>query len=512
MRLAHCRGRVPDLGAAAAGCTLVDSTNGACKGRGCPEGALRGLEHHPELLPDPALCAAQGVDRELVAKARCNALAVRAEDCALWADASGRGDTRCPGAGSVLCATTTPEEEGGPPDPACDLWSECVDGVLGPPAAGSLGGCIAPGAALLNHSCAPNCVVSFGGRWVHVRTLRPVAAGEQLCISYGPLASREGDPAVRRAWLRARYHFTCSCSACQTDRIPPTLHSSRAGESGVVRGGGSGSPAVGVGRKQPKPPGRSVMTGLRCPASTAADASHQLAAVDAGSAGGMDAAGPLLWCDTCGESPAEEACTRLLHAAGMANDLFALASEGLARHEALHAEPSGGRGRAGAASRTPAPAQSLGVSAPFTCGGTCKDLEQAVQCITECLSLRREVMVPSSPRVAVAEALAAQVLTHAGRYVDALALCETNVLRLQARFGRTAVECGDEYGKLAHIACLAGKPSRALEAVAAARACLAPLAHARADDMAVLSAVADRAAAMLVPPPSVSRDRARPHK
>ncbi len=58
---------------------------------------------------------------------------------------------------------------------------------------------------------------------------------------------------------------------------------------------------------------------------------------------------------------------------------------------------------------------------------------QAVQCITECLSLRREVMVPSSPRVAVAEALAAQVLTHAGRYVDALALCETNV---RPRHGR----------------------------------------------------------------------------
>ena len=37
-------------------------------------------------------------------------------------------------------------------------------------------GCF-PATALLNHSCAPNCVLAFDGSSVEVRTLAPVAVG-----------------------------------------------------------------------------------------------------------------------------------------------------------------------------------------------------------------------------------------------------------------------------------------------------------------------------------------------
>ena len=68
-----------------------------------------------------------------------------------------------------------------------------------------------PRAAILNHSCAPNCALAFNGNAVEVRTMRAVAAGDELCHSYVELCQ---PTAARRAALSARYGFVCDCARC----------------------------------------------------------------------------------------------------------------------------------------------------------------------------------------------------------------------------------------------------------------------------------------------------------
>lgn len=69
-----------------------------------------------------------------------------------------------------------------------------------------------PLAALVNHSCAPNCVQSFtSGGVIEVRVMRALAEGEEVTISYVDLAQ---PPKERRAELLGRYCFECACSAC----------------------------------------------------------------------------------------------------------------------------------------------------------------------------------------------------------------------------------------------------------------------------------------------------------
>lgn len=68
-----------------------------------------------------------------------------------------------------------------------------------------------PIAAMLNHSCVPNCCVSFAGRVLAVHCVRPVCADEPLTIAYvDPLCGL----AQRRAALREQYLFDCRCAAC----------------------------------------------------------------------------------------------------------------------------------------------------------------------------------------------------------------------------------------------------------------------------------------------------------
>lgn len=45
-------------------------------------------------------------------------------------------------------------------------------------------------AAMLNHSCRPNALVTFNGREMRVVVTRAIAEGEPVTISYGPLASK----------------------------------------------------------------------------------------------------------------------------------------------------------------------------------------------------------------------------------------------------------------------------------------------------------------------------------
>ena len=68
-----------------------------------------------------------------------------------------------------------------------------------------------PAAALLNHSCRPNCVLAFNGSTLQVRTLVDVRAGDELCHSYVELCQ---PTSVRRAQLSERYGFHCECPRC----------------------------------------------------------------------------------------------------------------------------------------------------------------------------------------------------------------------------------------------------------------------------------------------------------
>lgn len=76
----------------------------------------------------------------------------------------------------------------------------------------------------VNHSCDPNCAVRFQmvdsfDKLAHDITLEVVtakdkiAAGEELCISYGPVCGRH-DKAYRQEALRRQYCFDCRCPAC----------------------------------------------------------------------------------------------------------------------------------------------------------------------------------------------------------------------------------------------------------------------------------------------------------
>ena len=98
-----------------------------------------------------------------------------------------------------------------------------TDTVLEP-----LGIAFDPMAAMLNHSCDPNCIIRFDTDpfdptlrntsvadpilgSISVDLLRPIKDGEELTISYidntFPLSKRQAD-------LSSRYFFTCSCSRC----------------------------------------------------------------------------------------------------------------------------------------------------------------------------------------------------------------------------------------------------------------------------------------------------------
>ena len=67
----------------------------------------------------------------------------------------------------------------------------------------------------INHSCAPNCVLSFGPRGrVNVRTARPISAGEELVTTYIDLSM---EWRLRQETLWQRYGFECDCIRCMRD-------------------------------------------------------------------------------------------------------------------------------------------------------------------------------------------------------------------------------------------------------------------------------------------------------
>ncbi|KAI9203508.1 uncharacterized protein BJ171DRAFT_144972 [Polychytrium aggregatum] len=72
--------------------------------------------------------------------------------------------------------------------------------------------------SLVNHSCEPNALVSFrnGGNEIMIRLASNVEEGDEITISYGPLASRSMTT-DRQDLTTERWLFKCDCRACHTN-------------------------------------------------------------------------------------------------------------------------------------------------------------------------------------------------------------------------------------------------------------------------------------------------------
>ncbi len=91
-----------------------------------------------------------------------------------------------------------------------------------------IGLAMAPRAAMVNHSCWPNCVVVNRGRVIEIRALRAVSSGDRLSITY--IGLYEGR-AERQAELWHKHRFRCACGRCTGETLDvPTLRARRLDE------------------------------------------------------------------------------------------------------------------------------------------------------------------------------------------------------------------------------------------------------------------------------------------
>jgi hypothetical protein len=78
--------------------------------------------------------------------------------------------------------------------------------------------------SMFNHSCLPNCVLSFVGSTIYIKTICDIEKGEELTISYIDVSEPR---AMRRKTLRERYFFTCTCPLCQQEVKYFSIHMCR---------------------------------------------------------------------------------------------------------------------------------------------------------------------------------------------------------------------------------------------------------------------------------------------
>ncbi|XP_062556683.1 SET and MYND domain-containing protein 4-like [Armigeres subalbatus] len=71
--------------------------------------------------------------------------------------------------------------------------------------------------SVCNHSCDPNTVAAVQYGQLKFIILRPIAAGDQILISYGPLVYESTDSERRQAL--SMYHFVCICDACDAYKM-----------------------------------------------------------------------------------------------------------------------------------------------------------------------------------------------------------------------------------------------------------------------------------------------------
>ena len=105
-----------------------------------------------------------------------------------------------------------------------------------------------PAMSLFNHSCDPNAVAGFTKGRAHVRAIRPISRGEQVCLSYTELYR----PAEARSkTLQSSKGFTCTCARCEAAAYGETIAALVCGTSNC-QGHAllSGSPVDGAGGKE----------------------------------------------------------------------------------------------------------------------------------------------------------------------------------------------------------------------------------------------------------------------
>lgn len=111
----------------------------------------------------------------------------------------------------------------------CNVFT-CADFNLNPWAIG-----LFPTAALVNHSCEPNALATFrpakssssGPTLLVLRSIRDIAAGEEITVSYTDVAS---PTPIRRTNLLDDYFFRCACPRCACFAAYTAAH----GEGGQI--------------------------------------------------------------------------------------------------------------------------------------------------------------------------------------------------------------------------------------------------------------------------------------
>lgn len=87
--------------------------------------------------------------------------------------------------------------------------------------------------SMFNHSCTPNCTWSQIGDYIMIRTTRPVAKGEELCVSYCPLSHSYAERVETfSSWISPNVGFICQCPWCTAIRSNEKL---RSAESEISR-------------------------------------------------------------------------------------------------------------------------------------------------------------------------------------------------------------------------------------------------------------------------------------
>lgn len=104
----------------------------------------------------------------------------------------------------------------------------------------NLGKAVYLSASKLNHSCDPNALVSFGEVQnvceLKIQCIKgPVKEGQEVTISYGPLATKMKKE-ERRKLLKDNYYFDCQCSACDetNENSPDKIYKCQICKSGKL--------------------------------------------------------------------------------------------------------------------------------------------------------------------------------------------------------------------------------------------------------------------------------------
>ncbi|CAM9634823.1 unnamed protein product [Scytosiphon promiscuus] len=330
-------------------------------------------------------------------------------------------------------------------------------------------------AAMLNHSCRPNALVTFDGREMRVVVTRAIPEGEPVTISYGPLASKVSSTSERRAYLQKAYFFRCDCSAC---RPPPVTAASSPGRPGGREDCGEQQQQLAShDRLRAAAAARSKRTDFACtnaevdscPGTLLVGAPPPFPAVSTPSASAANIAkGKVgLWCDHCGNRIPPGSANELLREDEEDRRLWEEAVEAVSLSEMVGETKDFGRG--GERGRPPSglppprgstPEDTSQKSAPSAdssdLGGTEVGNASALRLVVERVKWRDARLSPLSMRRAAAHDMHARILAGRMDFAGAADACGRALSVLVKRFAPEDQELGVEFLKLAELCFNAG--------------------------------------------------------